>query len=79
MRRNYADLKDVSSSPGIADFPEAKQPPRAGAAADTGTQVDNQWVVPYNPALLMMFDCHINVEVTSSIDCAKYLHKYVYL
>jgi hypothetical protein len=40
--------------------------------------VDNSWVVPYNPALLAMFDCHINVEVTSSIDCVKYLYKYVY-
>ena len=43
-----------------------------------GVPVDNSWVVPYNPALLAMFDCHINVEVTSSIDCVKYLYKYVY-
>ena len=43
-----------------------------------GAAVDNSWVVPYNPALLMLLDCHVNVEVTSSIDCVKYLFKYVY-
>ncbi|XP_021717622.1 uncharacterized protein LOC110685399 [Chenopodium quinoa] len=25
-------------------------------------ELNNQWVVPYNPYLLLMFDCHINVE-----------------
>ncbi|KAL4573550.1 hypothetical protein LXL04_020360 [Taraxacum kok-saghyz] len=24
--------------------------------------LDNRWVVPYNPKLLMMFNCHLNVE-----------------
>jgi hypothetical protein len=42
------------------------------------TRVTNQWVVPYNPALLMLLNCHVNVEVTSSINCVKYLFKYVY-
>jgi len=42
------------------------------------TRVTNEWVVPYNPALLMLMDCHVNVEVTSSINCVKYLFKYVY-
>ncbi|KAJ9557184.1 hypothetical protein OSB04_011798 [Centaurea solstitialis] len=28
-----------------------------------GNILDNRWVVPYNPKLLMMFNCHINVEV----------------
>ncbi|XP_022026932.1 uncharacterized protein LOC110927913 [Helianthus annuus] len=28
-----------------------------------GKTLDNRWVVPYNPRLLMMFNCHINVEV----------------
>nr|KAJ0186216.1 hypothetical protein LSAT_V11C900482820 [Lactuca sativa] len=36
------------------------------------------WVAPHNPKLLMMFNCHINVEVCSSIKSAKYLFKYVY-
>ncbi|GJX07282.1 hypothetical protein Tco_0195214 [Tanacetum coccineum] len=40
--------------------------------------LDNRWVVPYNPKLLMMFNCHINVEVCSSIKSVKYVFKYVY-
>ena len=41
-------------------------------------EVDNSWVVPYSPFLLLTFDCHINVEVTSGIESVKYLYKYVY-
>lgn len=40
--------------------------------------LDNRWVVPYNPTLLMQYNCHINVEVCSSIKSVKYLYKYVY-
>ncbi|XP_024995892.1 uncharacterized protein LOC112529044 [Cynara cardunculus var. scolymus] len=43
-----------------------------------GNILDNKWVVPYNPKLLMMFNCHINVEVCSSIIYVKYVFKYVY-
>ncbi len=39
---------------------------------------DNHWVVPYNPYLTMRYQCHINVEVCSSITVVKYLYKYVY-
>ncbi|XP_020963370.1 uncharacterized protein LOC107606759 [Arachis ipaensis] len=40
--------------------------------------VDNSWVVPYNPWLLLKYDCHINVEICSSIKSIKYLYKYCY-
>nr|GEU95337.1 uncharacterized protein [Tanacetum cinerariifolium] len=40
--------------------------------------LDNRWVVPYNPKLLMMYNCHINVEICSSIKSVKYTFKYVY-
>ncbi|XP_042941189.1 uncharacterized protein LOC122275912 [Carya illinoinensis] len=43
-----------------------------------GHDLDNRWVVPYNPYLLAMFDCHINVEICSTIKAVKYLYKYVY-
>ncbi len=43
-----------------------------------GFVFDNRWVVPYNPYLTMWYQCHINVEVCSSITTVKYLYKYVY-
>src|SRR3954468_21566687 len=41
-------------------------------------QLDNRWVVPYNPYLTTKYNCHINVEICSSITAIKYLFKYVY-
>jgi len=35
-------------------------------------------VVPYNPWLLLKYDCDINVEVCSNIKSIKYLYKHVY-
>lgn len=43
-----------------------------------GHDLDNRWVVPYNPTLLRMYDCHINVEVCSSIKAVKYIYKYIH-
>ncbi|KAH9621045.1 hypothetical protein KSS87_018778 [Heliosperma pusillum] len=40
--------------------------------------LDNRWVIPYNPYLMTMFNCHLNVEVCSTIQAVKYLYKYVY-
>jgi hypothetical protein len=40
--------------------------------------LDNRWVVPYNPRLLMTFNRHINVEVCSNIKSVKYVFKYAY-
>jgi hypothetical protein len=43
-----------------------------------GQTLDNRWVVPYNPTLLLEFEAHINVEICSSVRAVKYLYKYVY-
>jgi hypothetical protein len=32
-----------------------------------GWELDNKWVIPYNPYLLHIFNCHINVEACGSI------------
>jgi len=40
--------------------------------------VDNRFVVPFNPSLLLLFNSHINVEIVSSIRSVKYLYKYIY-
>ncbi|KAK9665852.1 hypothetical protein RND81_14G140800 [Saponaria officinalis] len=38
-------------------------------------KLNNGWVIPYNPYLLALFDCHIKVEVCSTIQAVKYLYK----
>ena len=38
----------------------------------------NQDVVPYNPFLIKKYNCHINVEICSSVKSVKSLYKYVY-
>ena len=43
-----------------------------------GHTADDRWVVPYCPELLDIFNCHMNVEVVSSIKAVKYLYKYIY-
>ena len=40
-------------------------------------EFDNQWVPGYNPALLMKYRCHINVEHCGSIQAINYLYKYI--
>ena len=41
-----------------------------------GDTIDNRWVVPYNPFLLMKMDCHVNVVLISSVIAVKYVFKY---
>ncbi|XP_046655037.1 uncharacterized protein LOC124348808 [Daphnia pulicaria] len=44
----------------------------------THYEVDNRWVVPYNPWLLLKYDCHINIEYCANMTTVKYIFKYVY-
>ena len=37
-----------------------------------GLELDNRWVVPHNPYLLLKYNGHINVEICSAV---KYLYK----
>ena len=41
-------------------------------------ELDNRYVVPHNPQLLRRYNCHINVEVVTTIKAIKYMYKYVY-
>ena len=34
-----------------------------GSTLKDGKNIDNSWVVPYNPFLSLRFNCHINVEI----------------
>jgi hypothetical protein len=41
-------------------------------------ELDNRWIVPYNPYLTKRYKAHINVEVCGSVKAIKYIHKYIY-
>lgn len=40
--------------------------------------IDNRWIVPYNRFLLLKYNCHINVEICSSVKSIKYIIKYIH-
>ena len=35
-------------------------------------------MIPYNPYLLALLDCHMNVEICSTLKLVKYLYKYIF-
>ena len=39
-------------------------------------EVDDRWIVPYNAALLLKYECHANLEIASARRVVKYLFKY---
>ena len=41
-------------------------------------KIDNSYVVPYNAGLLLRYNCHINVEICSTVRAVSYIYKYIY-
>lgn len=49
-----------------------------GHATLSNFTFNNRWVVPYSPYLVAKYDCHINVQIATSIEAVKYLYKYIF-
>ena len=63
--RNYATYKRRSPSDG------------GRSVKHNGKEIDNRWIVPYNPFLSQRYNCHINVECCCSSKACKYICKYI--
>ena len=59
-------------------YPSYRRRANITHTAGVPTKLDNRWVVPYNPYLLLKFNAHINVEICTTVLAIKYLSKYVY-
>ncbi|XP_074293065.1 uncharacterized protein LOC141619971 [Silene latifolia] len=74
----YPKSFSVATTTNIAGYPEYRRRDTGKTTPIRGHEMDNRWVIPYNPYLLTLFDCHLNVEVCSTIHAVKYLYKYIY-
>eukprot|EP00794_Sanderia_malayensis_P012595 gene12595-biopygen10032 len=41
-------------------------------------RLNDSWIVPHNLKLLLKFDCHMNVEVCTTVKSVKYIFKYIH-
>ena len=59
-------------------YPRYRRPDNGLTINVNNWEIDNRWIVPYNPYLLTKFNAHINVEICASVKSIKYLFKYIY-
>ncbi|XP_040151861.1 uncharacterized protein LOC120893811 [Anopheles arabiensis] len=59
-------------------YPQYRRRNNGRSVTVKGIKLDNRYVVPYNPWFTHKYNCHINIEVCTSISSVKYLYKYVY-
>ncbi|KAL6839328.1 hypothetical protein ACP4OV_031000 [Aristida adscensionis] len=77
-KNNYPRAYSETTIQGKDSYPIYRRRKNGKKENVRNAQLDNAWVVPYNPYLLRLFNCHINVEACGSIKAVKYLFKYIY-
>ena len=77
-KNHYSKQFCAKTTVGKDSYPLYMRRDNAQKVTVRGAMLDNRWVVPYNPYLLAKFNCHMNVEICSTIKAVKYLYKYVY-
>ena len=59
-------------------YPLYARPDNGLVFEHNGARFTNQYVVSYYPQLLLLFDCHLNFEISVGLGTIKYLSKYIY-
>lgn len=72
--KSFSDLTIISKT----SYPICRRRNTGETIKVRGASLDNRWVISYNPYLLAKYDCHIYVEICSTIKVVKYLYKYIY-
>ena len=72
--KEFCDETDISTR----GYVKLRRPDDGVTIDIRGATLDNRWVVPYCPYLLMKFRCHINVEACQNLNGVKYLYKYIF-
>lgn len=76
--KGYPKKFKLETKKNVDGYPIYRRRNNGNSFETRGIEVDNRWIVPYNPYLTKRYDAHINVEICSSIKSIKYLFKYVY-
>ena len=76
--KQYPKSFSEETLPEVDGYPIYRRRNDGVAVHKHGHIFTNAHVVPYNPYLSTRCDCHINVEIATSITAVKYLFKYVY-
>ena len=59
-------------------FPEYRRRNNGNTVQKKDKIFDNRHIVPYSPKLSKKYECHINVEICTSIVAVKYIYKYIF-
>ena len=76
--KNYPKEFHEETSLSVDGYPQYRRRDDGRTIQIGQVQVDNRYVVPYNPYLSKKFRAHINLEACMSVKSVKYLFKYVY-
>ena len=76
--KDYPKAYQQETSLAVNGYPLYRRQDNGRTITLGNRQVDNRWIVPYNPYLSRKFNAHINLEACTSIKSVKYLFKYVY-
>ena len=76
--KNYPKDFQSTTSLAVNGYPIYKREDNGRTIQVGNHDIDNRWIVPYNPYLSKKYKAHINLEACTSIKSVKYLFKYVY-